>query len=338
MKKVLITGVQGQDGSILAEKHLERGDKVVGLDLWQPSGNYPNLHDAVKNPNFALESGDISEQEFVYQLLMKYQPDVIYNMAAISMVPESFKIPKRVIDVNTGAVVNFLETIRHHIPDTRFYQASTSEQIGYNKESPQNTESMMLPNSPYAVAKLASYHFVRLYRTAYNIFATNGMLWNHEGPRRGLNFVTRKISHGVASISEGLIEKITLGNLDAYRDWGSADDYCDAMILMMEADEPDDYAVNTGESHSVREFVEEAFNCINKPIHWEGDGLEEKGIDQEGYERVAINPKYYRPNEVEYLCGDYSKIKDKLGWEPKTTFYDLVGIMVDHDLKGLRDN
>lgn len=333
MKTVLVTGVQGQDGSILAEKYIAKGWKVVGVDQWQATGKYLNLYNVIENEDFVLETGDISQQEYVRRIMMKYKPDIVYNMAAISLVPESFKIPRRILDVNTYAVVNFLETIREYLPKTRFYQASTSEQIGDNTFGNQNTDSKMSPNSPYAVAKLASYHFVRLYRNAFGLFACNGMLWNHEGPRRGLNFVTRKISRAVARIHHGLDEKVTLGNLDANRDWGLADDFCNAMIAIMEADEPDDFAVNTGETHTIREFVENAFLNIGLSITWEGEGMDEVGKDQNGIVRVSINERYYRPVEVPYLHGDHSKIKEKLGWTPTTKFEELVKLMVNHDLK-----
>lgn len=337
MKTVLITGVKGQDGSLLTDKYLSEGWKVVGVDMWEPTGIYHNLINAFGNENFFFESGDISESEFIYRLFKKYEPELVYNMAAISLVPESFKIPHRVLKVNTEAVINFLEVIREYYPNTKFLQASTSEQLGYNKEVPQNTDSKMLPNSPYAVSKLASYHFVRLYRTAYNIFAVNSMCWNHEGTRRGKNFVTRKITMAVAKIMLGKQEFIELGNLDAYRDWGNAEDFIEAMILMMNAENPDDYAVNTGEAHSIREFVEEAFKYVGLKITWSGVGTEEVGKDQHGIVRIKINEKYYRPNEVEYLCGDNFKIKALLGWTPTTKFKELVRIMVENDIRELKE-
>ena len=339
-KTVMITGVKGQDGSILADKYLEKGWKVVGIDRWSPTGIYTNLIEALNNPNMFLETGDISQEEYVRRMVRKYTPDIIYNMAAISLVPESFKIPRMVLEVNTMGVLNFLESIREFSPETRFYQASTSEQIGDAKDSKvaQNTDSKMSPNSPYAISKIASYFLVKSYREAFGVFATNGMLWNHEGTRRGLNFVTRKISQAVARISNGLDEFVELGNLEANRDWGEASEYCDAMILMMESNKPDDYAVNTGETHTIREFVESAFQVIGMHLTWEGTGVDEVGKDEDGIVRVKINPKYYRPVEVPYLKGDHSKITDVLGWSPQTKFNDLVQIMVANDLKEVSKN
>ena len=333
-KIILVTGGGGMDGSILIDKYLERGITTVGIDKWSPTSSYPNLVDAIKNPNFIFETGDICEKEWMYDLFKKYKPEIVYNMAAISLVPESFKIPERVFQTNMSAVLNMLELIRHYFPNIKFYQASTSEQIGSNTDYPQNTESKMLPNSPYAIAKLTSYHLVRMYRHAFGIFAVNGMLWNHEGPRRGPMFVTRKITLHIASQVKGNNNPLQIGNLDTYRDWGLSDDFCNAMILMMEADEPDDYAVNTGESHSIREFIEEAYKNIGIKIIWKGNSKEEKGYaDVTGEVLIEVTDKYYRPIEVPYLHGDHSKIKEKLGWEPKTKFKELVKLMVESDLK-----
>jgi len=329
MKTTIITGVSGMDGSILADKLLAKGHKVIGVDRWNATGDSPNIKTFVDNKDFTMVTGDITEEYFIYRLIKDYQPDYFYNMASISLVPESFKIPKIVFAINSVAVNHMLETIRNHSPHTRFYQASTSEQIGENQEAPQNTESIMRPNSPYAIAKLASYHMVRCYRKAFGLFAVNGMLWNHEGPRRGPMFVTRKITLHIGS---GTKEPLQIGNMDSYRDWGLADDYCDGMILMMEADEPDDYAVNTGESHSIRELIEEAYRCVNKKIIWKGKGKDEKGYDDATNELlVEVNEKWYRPVEVPYLHGDHSKIKEKLGWEPKTKFKELVKLMIEGD-------
>jgi len=326
----IITGVSGMDGSILADKLLAKGHKVIGVDRWNATGDSPNVKTFIDNENFKMVTGDITEEAFIYRLIKDNQPDYFYNMAAISLVPESFKIPKTVFNINAIAVNYMLETIRVYSPHTRFYQASTSEQIGENTDYPQNTDSKMRPNSPYAIAKLAAYHMVRCYRKAFGIFAVNGMLWNHEGPRRGPMFVTRKITLHIGSNTELPLQ---IGNMDSYRDWGLADDYCDAMILMMEADEPDDWAVNTGESHSIRELVEEAFKYIGVELTWIGKGKEEKGYDQGGNLRVEVNPEFYRPVEVPYLHGDHSKIKEKLGWTPKTKFKELVKTMMESDSK-----
>lgn len=331
-KTVLITGVRGMDGSILADKYLNMGWKVVGIDHWEPTSSYPNLVNAFKNNNFIFETGDICERSFMYSLLKKYLPDHFYNMAAISLVPESFKIPERVMMVNTMAVLNILELIKTHFPNTRLFQAGTSEQIGKNESFPQNTDSNMIPNSPYAIAKLSSYHFVRLYREAYGLFLVNGMTHNHEGPRRGPTFVTRKITRKVAEIyntGNGMLE---VGNIDTYRDWGYANDYCDAFMLTMFATESDDYSINTGEAHTVREFIEAAFEHVGIKIGWEGGGVTEVGKDETGKVLVKINPKYFRPAEVKYLHGEHSKITKKLGWKPTIKFKELVKIMMESDI------
>jgi GDPmannose 4,6-dehydratase len=335
MKTAIVTGVHGMDGSILTDKLLAKGYKVIGVDRWSPIGISPNLKDAIKNENFIIESGDITERDFIHRIIVKYKPDYFYNMAAISLVPESFKIPLTIFETNTMAVVNMLEIIRTYSPHTRFYQASTSEQIGENTSYPQNNDSVMLPNSPYAIAKLASYHMVKMYRKAYGLFAVNGMLWNHEGPRRGPTFVTRKITlHISKQINSSFTEPLQIGNLDSFRDWGLADEYCDAMILIMESDKPDDYAVNTGESHSIREFIEKAYEHVKIDITWSGEGKDEVGYDSQTGERmVEVNEKYYRPVEVPYLHGDHTKIKEALGWTPKTKFNDIVKIMMESDSK-----
>ena len=336
MKTAIITGVGGMDGSILADKLLDKGYRIIGIDRWSPTGISPNLHKAIKNERFNLVTGDITEREFMYRIISKYEPDYFYNMAAISLVPESFKIPKEVFEINTMAVLSILELLRTYSPHTRFYQASTSEQIGDNTEDNQNTDSKMLPNSPYAIAKLASFHLVRAYRNAFGLFAVNGMLWNHEGPRRGPTFVTRKITKHIGS---GTKEPLQIGNMDSYRDWGYAGDYCDAMILMLETDEPDDYAVNTGETHTVREFIETAYELIFKKITWKGKGKEEKGYDEDGNLLVEINEKYYRPNEVPYLHGDHTKIYENLNWRPTTKFRELVKMMMKADiLDGIKED
>jgi len=333
MKCAIVTGTSGMDGSILADKLLAKGYTVVGIDRWSPVGISPNLKDAIKNPNFILESGDITEEEFMRNMIIKYRPQYFYNMAAISLVPESFKIPMTVFKTNLLAVVNILECIKTHSPYTRFYQASTSEMLGDNTSTPQNTDSVMLPNSPYAISKLAAFHIVRAYRNAYGLFAVNGMLWNHTGERRGPTFVTRKITLHIVKQLNGVTTPLQIGNMDSYRDWGYANESCDAMILILESDVPDDYAVNTGEAHTVREFIEEAYRCAGIDIVWKGVGKDEKGYDMNGNVLVEVNEKYFRPVEVPYLKGDHSKIEKVLGWTPKTKFKDLVRLMIEADLK-----
>ena len=330
MKIAIVTGVNGMDGSYLAEKLLAKGYKVIGIDRWFPTGDSPNLINVIGNKNFTMKTGDICEQEFITRLIIKYKPDYFYNMAAISLVPESFKIPITVFKTNTLAVLYQLEAIRSYSPKTRYYQASTSEMIGSNTSPNQNTESRMLPNSPYAISKLASYHLVRSYRQAYGIFACNGMLWNHESERRGAVFITRKVS---LHVGQHINEVLQIGNLNSNRDWGRAQDFCDAIILMTESDTPDDYAVNTGETHTIRELIEEAYNVVGLRITWKGTGMNEKGYDQNGVLRVETNKDFYRLVEVPYLQGDHTKITDKLGWTPKTKFKELIKIMVEADLK-----
>ena len=332
---VIITGCRGMDGSILSEKYLQKGYRVVGIDRWEPTESYPNLSIAMENPNFIFETGDICEKRFMYEMIKKYEPELIYNMAAISLVPESFKIPEKIFEINTIAVLNMLEILREFYPTIKFYQASTSEMIGKNTMFPQNLDSKMIPNSPYAIAKLASHHLIRLYREAYGLFACSCMLHNHEGTRRGATFVTRKITKAVANIKKnGVTVPLELGNIDTFRDWGNADDYCEAMIRVMEADTPADYAINTGEAHSIREFVEKSFANIGVKICWKGKGIDEIGYDNATNDiLVTINEKFFRPAEVEYLHGDYSKIKRCLNWKPTTHFDELIKIMIDYDLE-----
>lgn len=330
--KVFVTGVSGMDGSFLADKYIAKGVTVIGIDRWSATGVSCNIKHLIGNPNFKLITGDITEFDMMTRLIRDEKPDIIYNMGAISLVPESFRVPFVTFQTNTMAVVNMLEAIRTYSPSTKYYQASTSEQIGANKNIPQNTESLMLPTSPYAVAKLASYHIVRVYRNAFNIFAVNGLLHNHESERRGPDFVTRKITLAVANIYNGKQDKLTLGNMDSYRDWGYAPDFVEAMIKMMEHDKPDDYAVNTGECHSIREFVEEAFRVAGMNITWKGKCFDEQGFDDQGVLRVDISKEFYRPAEVDLLCGDHSKIQKHLGWVPKIKFKELVRKMVEHDI------
>jgi len=333
MKTVVITGCSGQDGSYLAELCLAKGYKVIGINTWNSTGNI-NLKNVIDNKFFKLETGDIIDKEFIHRIFMKYTPvDYFYNLGAISYVAESFKIPIKTFTVNTLAVINILEEIRTYSPKTKFYQASTSEMIGRNKNLPQNTESTMIPNSPYAVAKLASHHMVRLYREAYGLFACSGLLYNHESERRGVDFVTRKITLGISDIYHKKKQFIILGNINSCRDWGHAKDYVNAQILMMEADNADDYTVCTGKTFTIRQFVEEAFNYIGEKITWNGTGLKEVGINQNGIVRVKISKEFYRPAEVDFLKGDNSKILKKLNWKPTITFKELVKMMVKNDLK-----
>ena len=320
MKKALVTGITGQDGSYLAELLLEKGYEVHGIIRRASTFNTsridhlhanPDIHDA----RLFLHFGDISDSTSLIKLLYRVQPDEIYNLAAQSHVRVSFEIPEYTGDVTALGAVRILEAIRETGLQTKFYQASSSEMFGKAQEIPQRETTPFYPRSPYAAAKLYAHWITVNYRESYEMFACNGILFNHESPRRGETFVTRKITRAVANIEAGLQAKLYLGNLDAKRDWGYAKEYVEAMWLMLQQPEPGDYVVATGETHSVREFLEEAFAHV--------------GLDWERY--VEIDPKYYRPAEVDLLVGDASKAKAVLGWIPSTHFKDLVRLMVDAD-------
>jgi GDPmannose 4,6-dehydratase len=321
MKKALITGVTGQDGSYLAELLLAKGYEVFGIIRRSSSFNtgridhiYQDQH--VPNSHFRLVYGDLNDASSLNRIIRDVAPDEIYNLGAQSHVRVSFDIPEYTGEITAIGAVRLLEAIREaHIP-TKFYQASSSEMFG-NAPAPQNENTPLLPRSPYAAAKLYAHWMTTTYREGYGLFACNGILFNHESPRRGETFVTRKITKAVARIHAGHQQKLFLGNLDARRDWGFAGDYVEAMWLMMQQDKPDDYVIATGETHSVREFLDEAFGRLN--------------MDWKKY--VEIDPRYYRPAEVDLLLGDASKAKSKLNWKPKVLFRDLVHMMVDADVK-----
>jgi len=342
VKKAIITGVTGQDGSYLAEFLLDKGYEVHGLVRRTSSFNRDRLKDIYstskkRHVNFTLHYGDMTDTSSLVKLIAEVKPDEIYNLAAQSHVGVSFDIPEYTASSDAIGVLKILEAVRKlGLSDTKFYQASTSELFGKAKEFPQTENTPFHPRSPYGVAKLYAHWIVKNYREAYNMFACNGILFNHESERRGENFVTRKITLGVAGIKLGKAEKIYLGNLDAKRDWGHARDYVKAMWMMLQRENPDDYVISTGESHSVREFVEESFKCVGITIRWEDSGLEEKGIDVDtGKILVEINPDYFRPAEVEYLVGNSTKARQELGWSPKIRFNQLVELMVESDLKYL---
>jgi GDPmannose 4,6-dehydratase len=341
MKKALITGVTGQDGSYLAEFLLEKGYEVHGLVRRTSTFNRKRLEGIYSdlqhhNKNFFLHYGDMTDSSSIIRILAMVRPDEIYNLAAQSHVQVSFEIPEYTANSDALGVLRVLEAIKQLGLKAKFYQASTSELYGLVKETPQNENTPFYPRSPYGVAKLYAYWIVVNYREAYNMFACNGILFNHESERRGENFVTRKITMGVAGIKLGIRDKIYLGNLDAKRDWGHAKDYIEAMWLMLQKEKPEDYVIATGENHSVREFVELAFKRIGIDIKWTGKGLNEKGIDTKtGKVFVEVDPVYFRPTEVETLLGDASKAKRDLNWEPKIKFRELVNLMVDYDLKNL---
>ncbi|HNY62827.1 MAG TPA: GDP-mannose 4,6-dehydratase [Bacteroidales bacterium] len=334
MKKALISGITGQDGSYLTELLLEKGYQVHGIIRRSSSFNTKRIDHLYNNPDlldkrFFLHYGDLTDSSNLNRLVEKIKPDEIYNLGAQSHVQVSFEVPEYTAEVDAIGTLRFLDAIRETGINTRFYQASTSELFGMAQEVPQNENTPFYPRSPYAVAKLYAYWMVVNYREAYNLFACNGILFNHESERRGKTFVTRKISVGVAKIMTGQMDKLYLGNLDAKRDWGYAPEYVEGMWRILQSDTPQDFVLATGETHTVREFVEEAFKVLGEEIEWKGTGVNEVGILKSiGKEVVAINPRYYRPTEVELLLGDYSKAKKLLGWEPKTKFSELVKIMV----------
>jgi GDPmannose 4,6-dehydratase len=345
-KTALITGITGQDGAYLAEFLLEKGYIVHGIKRRSSSFNTARIDHLYKDPhernvNFFMHYGDLTDSTNLIRIIQEVQPDEIYNLAAQSHVQVSFETPEYTANSDAIGTLRLLEAIRilGLEKKTKFYQASTSELYGKVQEIPQSEKTPFYPRSPYAAAKLYAYWITVNYREAYGMFACNGILFNHESPMRGETFVTRKITMAVANIKKGLQEKLYLGNLDAKRDWGFAGDYVEAMWLMMQQDEPDDFVIATGETHSVREFVELAFKRIGIDIKWEGEGINEIGIDiSTGKTLIEIDSRYYRPTEVEFLLGDPTKAKQKLRWEPKIKFKELVNIMVDGDMKTFDDN
>lgn len=340
MKKALITGITGQDGSYLAEFLLNKGYEVHGVVRRSSSINTNRIdhlinNDGTGNPNFFLHFGDLSDSGNLSKLIYKIEPNEVYNLGAQSHVKVSFDVPEFTSDVNALGTLRLLECIKEVDANIKFYQASSSELFGKVQEIPQNEKTPFYPRSPYAAAKLYAYWITVNYREAYNLFACNGILFNHESPRRGENFVTRKITKGIANILSGKQDKIYLGNIDAKRDWGFAGDYVEAMWLILQQPKPDDYVIATGETHTVREFCELAFRCVGITLKWEGKGENEKGIDiSNGKELVNISKKFFRPTEVDLLLGDPTKAKNKLNWKQKVSFEQLVKMMVDSDVNG----
>ena len=342
-KIALISGITGQDGSYLAELLLQKGYEVHGIVRRSSSFNRARIDHLTSNKNIYnkklfLHYGDLTDSSNLNRILEKTKPEEIYNLAAQSHVQVSFEIPEYSAEVDAVGTIRFLDALRETGVNAKFYQASTSELYGKVQEIPQTETTPFYPRSPYAVAKLYSYWIVRNYREAYNIFASNGILFNHESERRGESFVTRKISINVAKIILGLKDKLYLGNIDAKRDWGYAPEFVEGMWRILQAEEADDFILSTNETHTVREFIEESFKNFDEEIIWKGFGLEEKGIlKSSGKEVIAINPMYFRPTEVDVLIGDYSKAKEKLGWEPKTKFKELVKIMVQNDFEKIKN-
>ena len=339
-KVALITGITGQDGSYLAEFLLEKGYIVHGIRRRSSSFNtsridhlYQDPH--VKGARLFLHYGDLTDSNNLLRIVKETQPDEVYNLGAQSDVAVSFESPEYTADVDGLGTLRLLEAIRILGMDkkTRFYQASTSELYGLVQETPQKETTPFYPRSPYAVAKIYAYWIVVNYREAYGMYACNGILFNHESPRRGETFITRKITRGLANISKGLQDCLYIGNLEALRDWGHAMDYVEMQWLMLQQEQPEDFVIAKGVQYSVRNFIHAAANLLGMKIHWEGQGVNEKGYDAHGKCVVAVDPSYFRPAEVETLLGDPSKARVKLGWAPKITFEELVAEMVREDLK-----
>lgn len=343
-KRALITGATGQDGAYLSEFLLEQGYEVHGIKRRASLFNTERVDHLYQDPheeevNFRLHYGDMTDSTNLIRIIQEVKPHEIYNLAAQSHVKVSFETPEYTANADALGTLRLLEALRilGMEKGTRFYQASTSEMYGGVQETPQNEETPFYPRSPYGVAKLYGYWIAKNYREAYDIFACNGILFNHESPIRGETFVTRKITRAAAMIELGLQEKLYIGNLDAKRDWGHARDYVKGMWMMLQQDHPDDYVLATGKTHSVREFVEMAFRELGMDLEWEGEGAEEKGVDRNsGKTLIEIDPDYFRPAEVEVLKGDASKAKEKLGWEHHYELEDLVKEMVRSDREHCR--
>lgn len=335
MKKALITGITGQDGSYLAEFLLEKGYEVHGMVRRSSISNTGRIDHLIAKNAITLHDGDLTDTSSIVRILQLCKPDEIYNLAAQSHVQVSFDVPEYSGDVDALGVLRILEAVRilGMEKNTRIYQASTSELFGKVEEVPQRETTPFHPYSPYAVAKQYGFWMVKEYREAYGMFAVNGILFNHESERRGENFVTRKITLAAGRIAEGLQERLELGNMDSLRDWGYAKDYVECMWLMLQHDTPEDFVIATGEQHTVRDFTEKAFAANGITLKWEGEGIDEKGIDAAtGKVLVCVNPKWYRPTDVDNLWGDPSKAKSVLGWNPQKTSYEqLVEIMAKYD-------
>jgi GDPmannose 4,6-dehydratase len=337
-KTALITGITGQDGSYLAELLLEKGYDVHGIVRRSSSFNTQRIEHIYQDPHVEeqrlfLHYGDLTDASNLSRLVEKIEPVEIYNLGAQSHVAVSFQVPEYTADVTGVGALRLLDAIKETGVDTKFYQASTSELYGDVQEVPQTETTPFYPRSPYAAAKLYAYWITVNYREAYGLHASNGILFNHESPRRGKTFVTRKITRAAARIKHGVQERLYLGNMNAKRDWGYAPEFVEGMWRMLQQDEPDDFVLATGETYTVREFVGWAFAHADMPIRWDGEGVDEKGYNVEtGDLLVEVDPAYFRPTEVELLIGDPTKAKDKLGWEADTKAKELVEIMVDHDL------
>ena len=340
MKKALITGITGQDGAYLAEFLLEKGYEVHGIKRRASLFNTDRIDHLYQDPHinnrrFVLHYGDLTDSTSLIRIIQEVQPDEVYNLGAQSHVKVSFEAPEYTANTDGLGTLRILEAIRILGLEnkTRFYQASTSELYGLVQETPQKETTPFYPRSPYAVAKMYAYWITINYREAYGMYACNGILFNHESPLRGETFVTRKITRAMARIKLGLQDQLFLGNLDAKRDWGHARDYVEMQWLMLQQDSADDFVIATGQQFSVREFVDICAQKLGISIHWEGKGLHEKAYNKDGQCIVSVDPRYFRPTEVETLLGDPTKAKEKLGWTPKTSFRELVSEMIQEDLK-----
>lgn len=344
-KKALITGITGQDGSYLTEFLLEKGYEVHGIirrsstfNTWRINHLY---HDVHEKSRLRLHYGDMIDATNLIRLVKQIEPNEIYNLAAQSHVRVSFEKPEYTVNGDALGILRILEAVRllDLTDKVKIYQASTSELFGKAVEIPQKETTPFYPRSPYAVAKLYAYWIIKNYREAYNMFACNGILFNHESPRRGQTFVTRKITLGLCKIKLGMQEKLFLGNLNAKRDWGYAKEYVESMWLMLQQERPDDFIIATGEAHSVREFVDETCKALDIDLEWHETGVDEKGIDKKtGKIRIEVDPRYFRPTEVDFLVEDITKARKLLAWEPKIKFGELIKIMVESDLDILKNN
>jgi GDPmannose 4,6-dehydratase len=331
-KRALITGITGQDGSYLAKFLVEKGYDVYGMYRRSSTDAFERIGDLRKK--ITLVEGDVTDMSSIHRILQEVKPTEIYNLAAQSYVPDSWTQAISTANIDAIGPLNILESIKLINPKIKFYQASTSEMFGKVRENPQTEKTPFYPRSPYGVSKVFGHFITQNYRESFNLFACSGILFNHESPRRGKQFITRKVSHSVAKIKSGFQEFFEIGNLDSKRDWGFAGDYVEAMWLILQQDKPQDYVIGTGETHSVREFIEESFKVVDMPIRWEGKGIEEVGKNGDKVV-VKVSPKYYRPAEVDLLMSDPSKAKKEIGWEAKTSFKELVNMMVKSDMEHL---
>jgi GDPmannose 4,6-dehydratase len=339
VKTAFVIGITGQDGSYLTELLLEKGYTVHGLVRRSSTSNLDRIRHllAQGETKLQLHEGDLSDSLSLERLIYTIQPDEVYNLAAMSHVKVSFEIPEYTADMDGTGVLRILEAVRKNCPHARFYQASTSELFGKVQQIPQSEITPFYPRSPYGVAKLYAYWAIVNYREAYNLFACNGILFNHESPRRGETFVSRKITLAATKIAEGLQNKLILGNLDSKRDWGYAKDFVEGMWMMLQQDVPEDFVLATGKTTTVRQFVELAFQELGMEIEWKGIGVEEKGYERSsGRCLVEVSPEFFRPSEVDILIGDPTKAKEILGWSSKTSLEELVRIMIAHDLEQIK--